>query len=195
MPSRRPCTCACWERRRRPRRSRSTPRAAEAAARRPARRPAHGGDALGQEGGDGLAGERGHVTPVDCDPHTAAARQPGASHDWWHEGDVDAIVRVEITPGKRFAHMIETRFGLAREGTRQRARDAGPAAAGAVRVRVLRRRRLAQAARCGSRVLFGAFAPIARRRGYRPTYPTMSRTTMAPAHFAKPGPPGLTPYP
>ena len=30
------------------------------------------------------------------------------------------------------------------------------------------------------RVLFGALAPIARRRGYRATYPTLSRTTLAP---------------
>ena len=31
------------------------------------------------------------------------------------------------------------------------------------------------------RVLFGALAPIARRRGYRATYPSMSaRTTLAP---------------
>ena len=30
------------------------------------------------------------------------------------------------------------------------------------------------------RVLFGALAPIARRRGYRATYPSLSRTTLAP---------------
>jgi hypothetical protein len=27
--------------------------------------------------------------------------EPGVWHDWWNEGDVDAIVRVEITPGER----------------------------------------------------------------------------------------------
>ena len=42
--------------------------------------------------------------------------EPGVWHDWWNEGDADAIVRVEITPGERFVHMIETLFGLAREG-------------------------------------------------------------------------------
>ena len=42
--------------------------------------------------------------------------EPGVWHDWWNEGDVDAIVRVEITPGERFLHMVETLFGLAREG-------------------------------------------------------------------------------
>ena len=30
------------------------------------------------------------------------------------------------------------------------------------------------------RVLFGVLAPIARRRGYRATYPSLSRTTLAP---------------
>jgi quercetin dioxygenase-like cupin family protein len=35
-------------------------------------------------------------------------------HDWWNAADRDALVRVEVTPGERFAHMIETLFGLAR---------------------------------------------------------------------------------
>jgi hypothetical protein len=30
------------------------------------------------------------------------------------------------------------------------------------------------------RVVFAALAPIARRRGYRATYPSLSRTTLAP---------------
>jgi quercetin dioxygenase-like cupin family protein len=58
--------------------------------------------------------------------------QPGVWHDWWNEGDSDAIVRVEITPGERFVHMIETLFGLAREGHVNKG-DAAPAPAGALR--------------------------------------------------------------
>src|SRR4051812_6286575 len=42
--------------------------------------------------------------------------EPGVWHDWWNEAEADAIVRVEVTPGERFVHMIETLFGLAREG-------------------------------------------------------------------------------
>src|ERR1700742_3142991 len=42
--------------------------------------------------------------------------EPGVWHDWFNAADVDAVVRVEVTPGERFAHMIETMFGLAREG-------------------------------------------------------------------------------
>src|SRR4051794_20450783 len=42
--------------------------------------------------------------------------EPGVWHDWFNTAEVDAVVRVEVTPGERFAHMIETLFGLAREG-------------------------------------------------------------------------------
>ena len=45
-----------------------------------------------------------------------AVVEAGAWHDWWNAGDHDARARVEITPGERFAHMIETLFGLARLG-------------------------------------------------------------------------------
>jgi hypothetical protein len=101
-------------------------------------------------------------------------------HDWFNEGDADAIVRVEVTPGERFAHMIETLFGLAREGhvngkgmpdllqlalTAQEFSD----------VVVFRKPPPAV-----QRIVFGALGPIARRRGYRATYPSLSRTTLAP---------------
>ena len=45
-----------------------------------------------------------------------AVIEPGVWHDWWNAGDRDARVRVEVTPGERFLHMIETFFGLARLG-------------------------------------------------------------------------------
>jgi quercetin dioxygenase-like cupin family protein len=111
--------------------------------------------------------------------------EPGVWHDWFNKADVDAVVRVEVTPGERFAHMIETLFGLAREGhvngkgmpnslqlalTAQEFSD----------VIVFRR-----PPRSVQRVVFGALAPIARRRGYRATYASLSRTTLAPR------PPGL----
>jgi hypothetical protein len=35
---------------------------------------------------------------------------------WFNAAVVDAVVRVEVTQGERFAHMIETLFGLARDG-------------------------------------------------------------------------------
>jgi quercetin dioxygenase-like cupin family protein len=106
--------------------------------------------------------------------------EPGVWHDWFNEADVDAVVHVEVTPGERFAHMIETLFGLAREGhvnqkgmpnllqlalTAQEFSD----------VIVLRKPPPAV-----QRTVFGALGPIARRRGYRATYPSLSRTTLAP---------------
>ena len=113
------------------------------------------------------AGEQAHI-------------EPGVWHDWWNDGDVDAIVRVEITPGERFAHMIETLFGLAREGhVNKRGMphllQLALFATEFSDVAVFRKPPPAV-----QRVLFGALAPIARRRGYRATYPTMSRTTLAP---------------
>jgi quercetin dioxygenase-like cupin family protein len=106
--------------------------------------------------------------------------EPGVWHDWWNAGRQDAIVRVEVTPGERFAHMIETLFGLAREGHVNKRGMPNPLQLALIAnefadVIVFRRPPPAV-----QRVLFGALAPIARRRGYRGTYPTLSRTTSAP---------------
>ncbi len=106
--------------------------------------------------------------------------EPGVWHDWWNEGDVDAIVRVEITPGERFVHMIETLYGLAREGHLNKRGMPHPLqlalfATEFSDVIVFRKPPAAV-----QRVLFGALTPIARRRGYRATYPALSRTTLAP---------------
>jgi len=110
----------------------------------------------------------------------AATVEPNAWHDWWNAGDRDARVRVEVTPGERFAHMIETFFGLARLGYTDAKGMPHPL----------------QLALCASefadviifrspplpvqRALFGALAPLARWRGYRATYPQLSRTVLAP---------------
>ena len=40
----------------------------------------------------------------------------GQWHDWWNAEDHDARVIVEVEPGERFAHMLETLFGLAEMG-------------------------------------------------------------------------------
>jgi hypothetical protein len=93
---------------------------------------------------------------------------------------VDATVRVEVTPGERFAHMIETLFGLAREGHVNQRGMPHPlqlalTANEFADVIVFRK-----PPSVVQRALFDALAPIARRRGYRATYPTLSRTTLAP---------------
>jgi quercetin dioxygenase-like cupin family protein len=109
-----------------------------------------------------------------------AVIEPGVWHDWWNAGERNARVRVEVTPGERFAHMIETFFGLARLGYTDSkgmpyplqlalsAREFGD-------VIVFRSPPLVV-----QRVIFGAIAPIARWRGYRATYPQLSRIVLAP---------------
>jgi quercetin dioxygenase-like cupin family protein len=110
----------------------------------------------------------------------SAVVEAGVWHDWWNASDRDARVRVEITPGERFAYMIETLFGLARLGNTNAKGMPDPL-------------QLALTARAFSdvivfrkppaavqRAVFGALAPIARWRGYRATYPQLSRMVLAP---------------
>jgi quercetin dioxygenase-like cupin family protein len=105
---------------------------------------------------------------------------PGVWHDWWNEGEVDALVRVEITPGERFVHMIETLYGLGRAGHLNKRGMPHPLqlalfASEFSDVIVFRKPPAAV-----QRIVFGGLTPIARRRGYRATYPSLSRTTVAP---------------
>ncbi len=124
---------------------------------------------------------------VKRDGQTSVLRQgetsvveAGVWHDWWNAGDHDARVRVEVTPGERFVHMIETFFGLARLGHTNNNGMPHPL-------------QLALTAREFSdivvfrspplvvqRALFGAMAPVARWLGYRATYPQLSRIVLAP---------------
>lgn len=130
-----------------------------------------------------LAGEltvkRNGSTSVLRQGETAAI-DAGVWHDWWNAGDRDARVRVEVTPGERFVHMIETLFGLARLGHTDRKGLPNPlqlalTAGEFSDVFVLRSPPPAV-----QRVLFGALAPIARGLGYRATYPQLSRIVLAP---------------
>jgi Cupin domain len=110
----------------------------------------------------------------------SAVIEPDVWHDWWNASDSDARVRVEITPGERFTHMIETMFGLARLGHTNAKGMPYPlqlalTASEFSDVIVLRSPPPAV-----QRALFGALEPIARRRGYRATYPQLSRTVLAP---------------
>ena len=109
-----------------------------------------------------------------------AVVEPGVWHDWWNASDRDARVRVEITPGERFAHLIETLFGLARLGHANAKGMPDPLQLALVAqefsdVIVFRSPPVAV-----QRAIFGALAPIARWRGYRATYPQISRTVLAP---------------
>lgn len=110
----------------------------------------------------------------------SAVAEAGVWHDWWNAGEHDARVRVEITPGERFMHMIETFFGLARLGHTDR--KGMPPLLQLVPIA----REFSDVVEFRSppavvqRTVFGALAPIARWRGYRGTYPQLSRTMLAP---------------
>jgi quercetin dioxygenase-like cupin family protein len=113
-------------------------------------------------------------------PGETVVIEPGVWHDWWNAGDRDARVRVEVTPGERFVHMIETFFGLARLGyTDSKGLPFPLQLALCARefsdVLVFRSPPLAL-----QRTIFAALAPIARWRGYRATYPQLSRIVLAP---------------
>ena len=109
-----------------------------------------------------------------------AVVQPGVWHDWWNAGNRDARVRVEVTPGVRFVHMVETFFGLARLGHTDRKGMPN------LLQLALSAREFSDVVVFRSpppmvqRVMFGALAPIARWRGYRATYPQLSRIVLVP---------------
>jgi quercetin dioxygenase-like cupin family protein len=126
-----------------------------------------------------LTVKRDGTTSILHEGETATI-EPGVWHDWWNASDRDARVRVEVTPGERFAHMIETLFGLARLGHTNSKGMPHPLQLALFAQEfsdVLVFRRPPPAVQ---RAIFGALAPIARRRGYRATYPQLSRTVLAP---------------
>jgi quercetin dioxygenase-like cupin family protein len=106
--------------------------------------------------------------------------QPGVWHDWWNEADRTAIVRVEVTPGERFGHLLETLFGLAREGHVNKRGMPNPLQLALLATEFSDIIVFRKPPTTIQRSLFGILAPLARRRGYRGTYPSLSRTTLAP---------------
>ena len=109
-----------------------------------------------------------------------AVVEPGVWHDWWNAGDRDARARVEVTPGERFAHMIETMFGLARLGHTNAKGMPHPLQLALVAREFSDIIVLRSPPPAVQGALFGALAPLARWRGYRATYPQISRTVLAP---------------
>jgi quercetin dioxygenase-like cupin family protein len=109
-----------------------------------------------------------------------AVAEAGVWHDWWNAGDRDARVRVEITPGERFLHMIETFFGLARLGHTD-SKGMPHLLQIALTAREFSDVVVFRSPPQGvQRAVFGALAPLARWRGCRATYPQLSRTVLAP---------------
>lgn len=105
--------------------------------------------------------------------------RPGHWHDWWNASTVDALVRVEITPGERFLHMIETLWGLARLGYTDESGMPG------LLQLVTFGREFSDVIQFRSppplvqKAMGGVLGMVARPLGYRGTYPELSRTVSA----------------
>jgi len=101
-------------------------------------------------------------------------------HDWWNATGRDARVRVEITPGERFVHLIETLFGLARLGHTDRKGMPYPLQLAVTAVEFSDIMVFRSPPPAMQRAIFGSLATIAHWRGYRGTYPQLSRVALAP---------------
>lgn len=123
--------------------------------------------------------KRADVTRVLREGETGEV-PPGVWHDWWNAGDRDARALVEVTPGARFVHMIETLFGLARLGCFTARGEPHPLQLALFAGEFNDVIEFRSPPPALQRAMFRALGPIARRRGYRPTYPQLSRTTLAP---------------
>lgn len=95
---------------------------------------------------------------------------PGMVHDWWQEGESDALVIVEVDPGGRFKEMIGTIFGLARDGKTDTRGLPQPlqlaVTASAYRDVMV----IASPPPWVQRLLFGVLSPIGRMRRLQPKY-------------------------
>jgi len=113
-----------------------------------------------------------------AEPGSVVEIPRGSWHDWWNAGEEEAVARVRISDGARFLQMIETLFGLARDGhTNARGLpDPLQLAMFATEFRdvfVLRRPPAAV-----QRLVFGLLGPIARAGGYHGTYPQYGRAML-----------------
>jgi mannose-6-phosphate isomerase-like protein (cupin superfamily) len=105
---------------------------------------------------------------------------PGRWHDWWNAADRDARVLVEVTPGERFGHMIETMFGLAQLGhvdARGMPDLLQMAMIGREFADTVQFRSPPPALQ---KAMFAMLAPLAHVLGYRGTYPQLSRSLVLP---------------
>ena len=97
---------------------------------------------------------------------------PGMPHDWWNAGDTEASVIVELTPADpRFPEMIATVFGLANAGRTNAKGMPNLLQLALIATEFADVIVFTKPPAVVQKALFGALAPIARRRGYRGIYP------------------------
>jgi mannose-6-phosphate isomerase-like protein (cupin superfamily) len=126
-----------------------------------------------------LTVKRDGATSVLHEGETAEVGR-GHWHDWWNAADRDARVIVEVTPGARFGHMLETMFGLANLGCVDEKGMPG------LLQMVMVGREFSDTVQFKSpppaiqAVTFALLAPLADALGYRGTYPQISRSLAPP---------------
>jgi uncharacterized membrane protein YphA (DoxX/SURF4 family)/quercetin dioxygenase-like cupin family protein len=109
-----------------------------------------------------------------AEPGVKLVASPGTPHDWWNAGAEEALVRVEVRPGARFAAFIVNAFGLAQDGkVDQRGMPK------LLQLSLFAREfddviQFTRPPRTVQRILFGSLAPLARLLGYRGSYPEYS---------------------
>lgn len=104
----------------------------------------------------------------------------GRWHDWWNAADRDARVLVEVTPGARFGHMLETMFGLANLGHVD-----SRGMPGLLQLAVTGREFadtvvFRNPPPAMQKAMFAMLAPLAHAMGYRGVYPQLSRSLLPP---------------
>lgn len=99
----------------------------------------------------------------------------GVSHDWWNAGDETAFVIVEVANAPRFEKMIKNLFFLAADGKTDRKGRPSLLQACLLAREFDDTFRFTKPPRAVQRVVFGALAPLAKRRGYRGSYPGYDR--------------------
>lgn len=104
-------------------------------------------------------------------PGEAAEVLPGVVHDWWQIGDAEASVVVEAVPGDRLAEFLTSLFGLCRDGKTNEAGVPGPLQIAVMVNEYKDEMILASPPPRIQRTIASLLAPIARMRGYRPSYP------------------------
>jgi quercetin dioxygenase-like cupin family protein len=96
---------------------------------------------------------------------------PGTVHDFWNPAETEAVARVEVEPGARFMEMIKNGFGLAQDGkTDAKGRP------NLLQISLFAQEfadviRYVQPPPAAQKVMFAVLAPIAKRLGYRGSYP------------------------
>jgi mannose-6-phosphate isomerase-like protein (cupin superfamily) len=111
-----------------------------------------------------------------AEPGQKVSIPPGTVHDWWNDGDAEAHVLVEVRgPGTpRFELMIETFWGLARDGKTNDKGVPNPLRLAVIACEFADVLVVTKPPPLVQKVVFGALAPIGRALGYRAIHPEYS---------------------